>query len=309
MEKFLNYSRIIGSNILLSQGPGGNTSTKKNGEIFIKKTGKYLIDSVNKDTFQKVDLTKIENFYIKEKSDKKYLKSLSIETPIHVMLKDRHIFHYHSVASIIISIIFQEKIIIPFLNKNKMTFIPYKRPGFELAVEITKNYNKDSVNVFFLKNHGMIVAGNNLEKVYKQINQSENAFKSLLDYGRLKKIFQATNFIRNDKRTIKIKNLSPNLNFERFNDLYFFPDHAVFASYNFQHISKTRKTSEKLIYFDSDYLYLNFKLNTVEEIYMKLLLSIYFYIEENKLIGYISKKDGVTLKGSKDEKQRIEINK
>lgn len=309
MEKFLNYSRIIGSNILLSQGPGGNTSTKKNGEIFIKKTGKYLIDSVNKDTFQKVNLINIENFYTKEKSDKKYLKSLSIETPIHVMLKDRHIFHYHSVASIIISIIFQENIIIPFLSKNKMTFIPYKRPGFELAVEIKKNYNKDSVNVFFLKNHGMIVAGNNLEKVYKQINQSENAFKSLLDYGRLKKIFQATKFIRNDKRTIKIKNLSPNLNFERFNDLYFFPDHAVFASYNFQHISKTRKTSKRLIYFDSDYLYLNFKLNTVEEIYMKLLLSIYFYIEENKLIGYISKKDGVTLKGSKDEKQRIEINK
>ena len=293
MEKFLNYSRIIGSNILLSQGPGGNTSTKKNGEIFIKKTGKYLIDSVNKDTFQKVNLINIENFYITEQSDKKY----------------RHIFHYHSVASIIISIIFQEKIIIPFLSKNKMTFIPYKRPGFELAVEIKKNYNKDSVNVFFLKNHGMIVAGNNLEKVYKQINQSENAFKSLLDYGRLKKIFQATKFIRNDKRTIKIKNLSPNLNFERFNDLYFFPDHAVFASYNFQHISKTRKTSKRLIYFDSDYLYLNFKLNTVEEIYMKLLLSIYFYIEENKLIGYISKKDGVTLKGSKDEKQRIEINK
>ena len=46
----------------------------------------YLSDSINHSIYQKVNLENIINFYKTQKSDKKFHKGLSIETPIHVML-------------------------------------------------------------------------------------------------------------------------------------------------------------------------------------------------------------------------------
>ena len=83
----------------------GNTSTKTSNDIYIKKSGMYLSDSINHSIYQKVNLENIINFYKTQKSDKKFHKGLSIETPIHVMLDSKHVFHYHSISSLIISAI------------------------------------------------------------------------------------------------------------------------------------------------------------------------------------------------------------
>ena len=71
----------------------------------------YLSDSINHSIYQKVNLENIINFYKTQKSDKKFHKArLSIETPIHVMLDSKHVFHYHSISSLIISAISKNKL-------------------------------------------------------------------------------------------------------------------------------------------------------------------------------------------------------
>ena len=38
MKKFIEYSKKIGKDFMLCQGPGGNTSFKQNDSIFIKSS-------------------------------------------------------------------------------------------------------------------------------------------------------------------------------------------------------------------------------------------------------------------------------
>ena len=92
MKSFLKYSKEIGNNFLLTQGPGGNTSTKISENIYIKKSGMHLSDSVNNSIFQKVNLNKIISFYETNKNNQKFEEGLSIETPIHVLLDEKHVF-------------------------------------------------------------------------------------------------------------------------------------------------------------------------------------------------------------------------
>ena len=76
MEKFIEYSKKIGKDFMLCQGPGGNTSFKQNDYIFIKKSGLQLADS-NLDTFKKIKFAEINNFYSNSKiNDEKFDKDL-----------------------------------------------------------------------------------------------------------------------------------------------------------------------------------------------------------------------------------------
>ena len=62
-------------------------------------------------------------------AQKKFDKELSIETPLHVLLNSKYIFHYHSIASILISAIYDKKTLNNELTKNKILPIKYIRPG------------------------------------------------------------------------------------------------------------------------------------------------------------------------------------
>ena len=56
-------------------------------------------------------------------------------------------------------------------------------------------------------------------------------------------------------------------------------------------------------------LYLNFKINKVQKIYLKTLLSICFYIENKKIHNFINLDKANKLRFSDDEIQRIQLNK
>ena len=310
MNSFLNYSKRIGSNFLLSQGPGGNTSTKYKGNIYIKKSGMYLEGSQNKNIFEKVNLENIRDFYKKNKSDLKYSNSLSIESPIHVLLDDKHIFHYHSISSIIISLIIEKKTLNKYLKNENITAIKYLRPGYSLGAEIINKTSKRKINSFFLYNHGMIVAGNSLEKIYLRINEIEYLFKKFIDFKILNKLIKEIEILDSTKdKTILIKNPKKNLNYEKFNNKYFFPDHAVFLPYHFINKDKWDKKNKECIIFDKEYIYINFPMDKAQKIYLKTLLIICVYIDSNKIINFISELDGLSLRESEDEILRIQLNK
>ena len=146
MESFIKYSEKIGNNFLLCQGPGGNTSVKINENIYVKKSGYLLSQSAKKETFKKISLIDINNFYTNNSNDKKFDKELSIETPLHVLLSSKYVFHYHSIASILISAIYKKDTLNRFLINNSILPIDYIRPGHELAKEIVSSNHEYNFN-------------------------------------------------------------------------------------------------------------------------------------------------------------------
>ncbi len=201
MESFITYSQKIGNNFLFCQGPGGNTSIKIKDSIYIKKSGYLLSDSKNNDTFKKVNLKEITNFYNNISKDEKFDKVLSIETPLHVMLKSKYVFHYHSIASILISSIFEKNRLNKLLIKNKILPVEYIRPGINLAKYMISKNKDYSFKSYFLYNHGIVIEGQNVEKIYKAINDLEKFFSELIDYKELKRVTKEVNNTKLNNKT------------------------------------------------------------------------------------------------------------
>jgi len=293
MESFIKYSEKIGNNFLLCQGPGGNTSVKSENIIYIKKSGHLLSNSSKKETFKKVNFTDINSFYIQNSNDKKFDEELSIETPLHVLLRSKYVFHYHSIASILISAINEKETLDKFLISNNILPIDYIRPGYELAKEIVSSKNKDKFQSIFLYNHGVVVEGRNIKKVYETIKLIENLFSELIDYNELIKI---TKVVVNTKLSeSKFNNPNSKLDYVRFKDQYLFPDHSVFFPNSFT--------------FDKKYIYVERNLNRTEIQYFQTILILYNLIGEKKVLNFINKDTGEKLRKSKDEQLRLRINK
>ena len=69
----------------------------------------------------------------------------------------------------------------------------------------------------------MVVSGNNLRNIRSRIYKIENEFEKLIDYKRLEQLLDLVqiNYDTEKKQTF-IPNPLPNLNYEVFNNLYFF---------------------------------------------------------------------------------------
>ena len=304
MKSFINYSEKIGKNFLLCQGPGGNTSIKFDKSILIKKSGSFLSDSRRENIFKEIKLNNILHHYKNDNlKNTKFNKDLSIEAPLHVMLPSKYVLHYHSISSIIISSIYKKSEINSFLYKNEILPIKYVRPGLKLAEEIVNLNTKYNFKSFFLYNHGVILEGNNLQKLYNKIFHIEKLFSKLIDYQKLNFILK--DVIKLKQIDNKIKNPSPDVKYEKFSGKYLFPDHSVF----FPNFFSEKKNTIDTIQYDSNFFYFKNKLSETELTYFKTLLIIYGLINDNKIINYINKDVGKKLRISEDEILRIDINK
>ena len=96
IKKFLKLSKSVGEDFNLIQGPGGNTSYKNRDLIYIKKSGTFLRESENVDIFISENIHKLEEFYNLSDNYEKFNKEMSIETPLHLIFKEKYVFHYHS---------------------------------------------------------------------------------------------------------------------------------------------------------------------------------------------------------------------
>ncbi len=305
VESFIDYSKIIGNNFLLCQGPGGNTSLKEEGYIYIKKSGKFLSNS-NIDTFKKINYFEIENYYTHNKDKAvKFDNELSIEAPLHVFLKSKYVFHYHSISSIIISAINESTNLDNLLINNKIIPIKYIRPGIDLAREISLEKQKHNLDAYFLYNHGIVVEGNNKSKIMKRVRDIESFFNKFIDYKKLIKLNKTIQIFPNFKD--KVKNPFPEINFDLYKGKYLFPDHSVFFP-DFL-TSKNTQKNNTAIHYDNDYIYLNKKLTNVESIYFKTLLLIYGLIGDKEIVNYINTNDGENLRKSDDELIRRRVNR
>ncbi len=162
-------SAHLGADPLLVQGPGGNTSIKHDGVLWIKASGTWLKNACTDDLFVPVAIEPLLDAVDRqlpsaEKSIDFICQALnpsglrpSIETTVHALLPFRVVLHVHCVNTIALAVRQDAQTILSSrLHSFNWSWIPYVRPGLPLARMIQTNRRPDS-NVLILGNHGLVV--------------------------------------------------------------------------------------------------------------------------------------------------------
>ena len=176
----IKLSKYAGMREDIVQAGGGNTSVKINDEtMFIKSSGYQLSEMEENVGYSKVNYKKIVDYFkshleIKRSDEKELLENTliqgkrpSIETFLH-SITEKYTLHTHP---LLINVFTSRK---NGMKELKSMFpdsliIDYQTPGIFLAKEFFDKFSKlenpQKANIVFLKNHGLIVSGKNMDEV------------------------------------------------------------------------------------------------------------------------------------------------
>lgn len=168
-------SAEVGSDPLLVQAAGGNTSIKSDGTMWIKASGTWLKDAVAKDIFVPLDIARLDaalkiddpacescTDFVRQDFNPLGLRP-SIETSVHGLMPQRVVVHVHCVNTIALAIQPDAEVQLSAKLRNfNWAFVPYARPGLMLSRAIRKAY-KPGADVLVLGNHGLVVAAETVE--------------------------------------------------------------------------------------------------------------------------------------------------
>ena len=167
----LDLSARIGSDASLVQGPGGNTSLKRDGVLWIKASGAWLSQARERPIMVPVRLEPLllalgEDDPACESAAGFVIAALnpeglrpSIETTVHAALPQRVVLHVHCVETIAwaVQADAQEKLAIRLRGLNWI-LVPYVRPGLPLTQSMRSAVAPETA-VVVLANHGLVVCG------------------------------------------------------------------------------------------------------------------------------------------------------
>lgn len=163
-------SARLGNDPLLVQAAGGNTSVKSGGVMWIKASGTWLRDAMEKDVFVPLDLKALTEAlgrddpdcescvrFVRQDMNPERLRP-SIETSVHGLMRQKVVLHVHCVNTIawMIQKHAREQVA-PLMEGLEWAFVPYARPGLQLSRAIRAAIGPDT-NVLLLQNHGLAVA-------------------------------------------------------------------------------------------------------------------------------------------------------
>ena len=176
LANLLRYSASIGSDPLLIQAAGGNTSVKDGNVMWIKASGAMLHHAETQDIFAPVDILAIRNALNSRLKDadnpSRFLlgnASLrpSIETSLHAAFPQKVVVHVHCVNTLAHAVRCDAKELLDTkLARYRWIYIPYVKPGANLAISIMSKWIP-GCNVVVLGNHGLVVAGETVMETAK----------------------------------------------------------------------------------------------------------------------------------------------
>jgi rhamnose utilization protein RhaD (predicted bifunctional aldolase and dehydrogenase) len=234
--EFVSLSQEIGAQPLLVQGPGGNTSVKIDGQMWIKASGTELAEALDKNIFVAVDPAKamqeLDGF-----GDGSCRSALidpdcglrpSIETTFHAMFDHRFVFHFHSVATICHAITEEGRTALAEkLSGLQWVSAPYRKPGIPLTKAIREAVGDREIQVVVLNNHGVIIVGDSIDEVRELIDDVERR----LDLPVLAecRIDDSTSDYPGWKAVPEVSALATDpILFQRATSGTYYPDHVVF---------------------------------------------------------------------------------
>lgn len=177
-------SARLGTDITRTQGAGGNTSCKVDGTMWVKASGTWLAQALDREIFVPVEVAaltaalaagdpradKATDFVVHEMNP--HGLRPSIETSVHAVLPQPVVAHFHCVNTIAHAVrgdadreVARRMSGLPRL---KWEMIPYRRPGLPLALEIAR-VAPERPDVLILRNHGIVISGDSVEEVDQRI--------------------------------------------------------------------------------------------------------------------------------------------
>ena len=184
-DDFIKLCKLVGIRQDWVQAGGGNISVKNGDDMYIKASGCTLFEAGDAH-WQTLDWKRIKWDVIKNSvsdlmtyafdTDK---EKPSIESAFH-SLTDQFTVHIHP-QSVIAAMACQKETLKKMFPDS--LFIPYVKPGNELAYEIYKQASERKIysEVIFLENHGIIVHGTSVQSILKKLNEVTDACSKLIN--------------------------------------------------------------------------------------------------------------------------------
>jgi rhamnose utilization protein RhaD (predicted bifunctional aldolase and dehydrogenase) len=171
----------MGSNPLLVQGAGGNVSWKGMGKMFVKASGTWLEKAEKENIFVEIDFADLRTALLNEdyEHNPKVLEGSnlrpSIETTLHALMPQPVVAHLHMIDALVDLIKVKADIILPLQLPLDLKWIcvDYYKPGSDLAKAVAEEMSTSQFipSVIFLKNHGVVVGGENPNDIQLLVSQ------------------------------------------------------------------------------------------------------------------------------------------
>ncbi len=164
----------VGADPLLVQGAGGNASWKQGDTLWVKASGTWLADAEHEDIFVPVDLNALRasialgDFSAKPQIQGTSTLRPSIETMFHGLLPHRVVVHLHAVEILaqLVRRDFEAELMSALGSDISWAVVGYHKPGADLALALQMTLAQSGgVNVVFLKNHGVVIGGADVEEI------------------------------------------------------------------------------------------------------------------------------------------------
>jgi rhamnose utilization protein RhaD (predicted bifunctional aldolase and dehydrogenase) len=245
MDALKILSARAGSDPLLVQAAGGNTSLKDGGVMRIKASGTWLRDALTRDIFVPVDHGALIKAladndprcescvdFVRGDLNASGLRP-SIETTVHALMPQRIVVHVHCVNTIAWAIREDaEAALRRRLADFNWAFIPYARPGLPLARAIASRLDT-GINVLVLGNHGLVVAADTVREAEALLEAVVTAVKRPsrdapeADLATLERMARGTSYgVAKDREAHALA--TDELALARGAHAVFYPDHVVF---------------------------------------------------------------------------------
>jgi rhamnose utilization protein RhaD (predicted bifunctional aldolase and dehydrogenase) len=173
LTPLLELCARVGSNPLLTQASTGNSSIKLDGVLWIKGSGKWMVDANRGDILVPLDLSAVTESLKQNVDPADRFAGASIETSMHAAIPRRVVLHVHSVNTIAWAV---RRDAVEHLSQRleglRWKWIPYVPSGLSLTREIEKVLTPE-VDILVLGNHGLVVAADDCARVDQLLGEVE----------------------------------------------------------------------------------------------------------------------------------------
>jgi len=244
MGELLALAARLGRDPLAIQGPGGNISLKRDGVMWVKASGTWMVEAMERSILIPVDSAAVLdglaagdpacetcNLFVRRDLSESPLRP-SIETTLHAVMPQRVVVHVHCVETIATACLSDaaERLAAPLAGLNWI-FVPYVRPGASLGRTMAEHLAAGT-NVVVLGKHGLVVAGDSVaeaERLRADVSQRLARIPRAApaaDRATLRHAEGGGYFVAEDDSWHAIATDPVNLAAARRGSLY--PDHVVF---------------------------------------------------------------------------------
>ena len=305
--KINRYCQNIGSNALIVQGAGGNISWKDGNILWVKASGMWLVDAMDKNIFVSVDLkdvleqVKDKNYSIEIKSiDASNLRP-SIETILHAILPHRLVLHIHAIEILAFLVCKDYKKIISacIAEEYDCSYIDYKKPGPDLAKAVSEVINQSpNVQIIFLQNHGIVIGGEDINEIDSIVNNLISNINNLQrNQIENKKIDYLLLPLLKGYEPLKDKdvhNLSINDEYYKHTLIHWslYPDHVVFLGrksfcYDSFEDFLSSKLRPDLIFIKNIGIYVSVRFNNAQKAQLRCFYDVIVRIQSDRRLNIL----------------------